>query len=541
MTSLMKEELMSNYTYAQSGIPLIAEREYFLFGKYNKMYVHPDHEHAIIFGGSGVGKTQTIVYPLLQSILDARENALIHDCKLEIVEHYGKKFKEADYNVLVLNYSNPKYSNRWNPFDYPIKKWKEVLNKNGKSAKEFRSCKSKGLSEPIEMIKDVCSILCYEEDNDRNSYFWKGAGAMMAGAALLMAEEGQYDCINGKGIKMIFKQEKANDKNKFETLKTFIDDQREYDDDSVLQLSTYFDADGVSRGNISSTFEQKVEILCSTPDIQYLTSASDFEMRDIFEKQTVVFILTQDEKDIYYPLVTAFLKQLYEVGVRLTREGNYKEWPFKMNWVLEEMGILPEIKNFKNIYNAARARGLTIYGFMQSMADMEDKYERTGAKTILENCRVQIYLHGETKETNDYFRKRCGQEGYYSKKEKRYITRDLLNDDRLHMLEKGRVLVTIAGQHPYIAKLPPYSDYTFYEEPDLKVLQRDDFFGAEGKGYENSDLDNWFRLRPALEMNNFIDTNKKRSKKLIKKQNEINGKQVDIFDGYNAEGGSVDL
>lgn len=540
---------MENKTFATSGFPVVADRKYYLFGKYNKVYVYPDHEHTIIFGGSGSGKTQTVVYPLIQSILDARENAVIHDCKLEIVEHYGKKFKEAGYNVIVLNYSNPKYSNRWNPFDYPIKKWKEALDKNGKTHSEFRECRSKGLAEPIENIKDICSILCYEEDNDRNSFFWKGAGNMMAGAVLLMAEEGRYDCINGKGIRMLFKQEKSDDKNKFHNLKAFLDTQRNMDDDSVIQLSVFLGADGITRGNISATFEQKVEILGSTPDIQYLTSASDFDMRDIFEKQTVVFILTQDEKDIYYPLVTVFLKQLYEVGVKLTRDGKYKKWPYRMNWILEEMGILTEIKNVKNIYNAARSRGLTIYGFMQSMADMEDKYEPNGARTILENCRCQIYVHGETDETNKYFIKRCGKEIYKNKHRKKgepkYLERDILNPDRLQMLEKGRILITIAGQDPYFAKLPPYTDYTFYEEPDIAILKKDYFFGENGRSYEYSDVDNWLHLKETLEMNEFINSKQKRKKSISKdkKKKAEDNVQTDIFniDIYNAKAGVVDL
>lgn len=487
-----------------SGIPVIAERKYLLLGKFNKLYVHGNHEHMIGFGGSGSGKTQSLVFPLLQSIVDADENAVIHDCKLELFEHFGKKFKDKGYNVIVLNYSNPKYSHRYNPFTYPIQKWKEALKKNNLSPCEFRKCKS-DLSEAIENIKDIATILCYEEDNDKNSYFWKGAGNMMAGAALLLAEEGRFDCINGKGLRMLYKMDKTGGHD-HKLLTNFLDTCRELDDDSRIQMSVYLNADGITRGNISSTFEQKIEILGLTPDIQYLTSDSEFDMRDIFNKKTVVFILTQDEKDIYYPLVTVFLKQLYEVGVRLTREGDSKEWKYKMNWILEEMGILPEIKNFKNIYNAARSRGLTIYGFMQSMADMIDKYEEEGTRTILENCRVQVYIHGETEETNNYFKERCGKESFYNSKTKKWEERYILTKERMNKLEKGRILVTIAGQDPYIAKLPPYKDYVFYQKPDLKFLQSDSMFGEKGRLYKYEDIDKWFRyMEKAMEQFEFTN------------------------------------
>ena len=478
-----------DYTYATSGIPMIAERKYFFWGKFNKMYVLPNHEHALILGGSGSGKTQSLVFPLLQTILDAKENCVIHDCKLELFETFGKKFKDAGYNVIVINFSNPRYSHRWNPFHYPTREWKKILEKNHLRPHDFRKVKDQ-LSHAIELFKDCAINLCYEEDNDRNSYFWKGAGNMMAGGALLLAEEGRFDCINGLGLQMLYAMDTANEK-KGTKLKEYISNCRNLNDDSTLQINVYLVADEMTRGNIESTFKQKIEILNGTPDIRYLTSGSDFELEDIFEKQTAVFVLTQDEKDQYYPLVTLFLKQLYETGVELTRHGKYKEWPYKMNWVLEEMGILPEIKNFKNIYNAARSRGLTIYGFMQSLADMIDKYELTGTKTIIENCRVQVFVHSDQADTRNFIIERCGKELFWDKRAKDWRERPLLTDSRLGLMEKGRIVITVAGQRPYIAKLPQYKQYTFYQEPDLRFIKSNEMFGELGRQYREGDV-KWF-------------------------------------------------
>ena len=476
-----------DHIYQTSGLPLIAERKYFLFGKFNKMYLLPNHEHSIILGGSGAGKTQSLVFPLIKSIIDARENAVIHDCKLEIFEEFGKQFKDAGYNVIVINFSNPRFSHRWNPFHYPTREWMKVLKDNGKRPTQFRDVRTK-LSHAIELYKDCAINLCYEEDNDRNSYFWKGAGNMMAGACLLLAEEGRFDCINGLGVQMLYAMDPPSEKEKGKTLKTFLEARRNLNDDSVLQINNYLTADVMTRGNIESTFRQKVEILNGTPDVRYLTSGSDFELEDIFEKQTVVFVLTQDEKDQYYPLVTLFLKQLYETGVELTRKGKYTQWPFKMNWVLEEMGILPEIKNFKNIYNAARSRGLTIYGFMQSLADAVDKYELTGTKTILENCRVQVFVHAEQDDTINYIIDKIGEGLYWDRKRGDWVGRPLLTRSKLNMFEKGRIIFNIAGQKPYIAKLPQYKQYTFYREPDKDFIRSDEMFGKRGRSYRESDI-----------------------------------------------------
>lgn len=480
--------------YNESGLPLIAERQFGLFGPFNRMYVYPFHEHSIIFGGSGSGKTESLVCPLINSIIDAGENAVIHDCKQELLEYFCDKILRNGYNLIVLNYANPRYSHCYNPFTYPINLWKKTLKDNNCLPSEYRRCRSKGLAKAVERFKDVGQVLCYEEDNDKNSYFWKNAACMMNGAALLLAEEGRFEAINGKGIRMIYEMA-PSDEAKDEILKDFLAECRQLDDESVIEIGTYLKADPHAKGSTVSTFKQKVSVLTMNDDMAYVTSKSDFDLEDIYEKKTIVFILTQDEKPQYYPMVTLFLKQLYEVGVELTRRGNYKKWPYRMNWVIEEMGILPEIKDFKNIYNAARSRGLTIYGFMQSKADMIDKYEVTGTNTILENCRMQVLVHAETKDTFDYFIERAGKELYYDSKANNgkgdYKSRPLLTEDRIRRFEKGRILFSPTEQDAYIAKLPRYKQYVFYEKPDIKCLFRDDLFGKAGIRYELDQIQ-WF-------------------------------------------------
>lgn len=76
----------------------------------------------------------------------------------------------------------------------------------------------------------------------------------------------------------------------------------------------------------------------------------------------------------------------------------------------------------------------------------------------------------------------------------------------MNKLEKGRILVTIAGQDPYIAKLPPYKDYVFYQKPDLKFLQSDSMFGEKGRLYKYEDIDKWFRyMEKAIEQFEFTN------------------------------------
>ena len=59
------------------------------------------------------------------------------------------------------------------------------------------------------------------------------------------------------------------------------------------------------------------------------------------------------------------------------------------------------------------------------------------------------------------------------------------------MFEKGRIIFSPTEQDAYVAKLPRFSHYVFYEKPDLKCLFRDELFSEKGNKYELDDIP-WF-------------------------------------------------
>ena len=67
----------------------------------------------------------------------------------------------------------------------------------------------------------------------------------------------------------------------------------------------------------------------------------------------------------------------------------------------------------------------------------------------------------------------------------------MLTEDRIRRFEKGRILFSPTEQDAYIAKLPRYKQYVFYEKPDIKCLFRDDLFGRAGIQYELDQIQ-WF-------------------------------------------------
>lgn len=445
-----------------SGIPVAAYRKYFLFGPYNRINYLKDVIHALFIGMSGKGKTQTYVLPMIQSNIDAGEGMFVHDPKKEIHDTVREQLEEEGYKVIVLDFVNPEQSEGWNPLDYPYQKWKQAMKKVG--TVDYHDA---DLSEAIELVLDISKTVSFQEDA-QNPFWHEGAGDMIAGGAFFAMEEGIDDMVNFSTINYLY-QLGTGENNII--LKQYLEKYRKPDDQSSLKMNTFFSSEGVTRAGLKSTFKNKISLLTATPAIQSLLAKSTFSFDDIFNKKTAVFMVTHDEKSTYYPLVTMFIKQLYEAGIKITRDNpESKKLKVPFNMYIDEMGLLPEIKDIEAIYGAGRSRGVRIYGFFQSIAQMVQKYETEGAKIIEDNSTHVIYLGSKLQEVADYFEQMAGNELYYEVKEMKWKERPVITSGKLKKFERGRSLVTAVEWDPYISKLPPYDEYVFARKERKYVI-----------------------------------------------------------------------
>lgn len=443
-----------------SCIPVVAYRKYFLWGEFNRVNYLKDVIHALFIGMSGKGKSDTFVKEMIHANIDAGEGMFIHDPKKELHNTFREELEEKGYKVIVIDFVDPSQSEGWNPLAYPYSRWKKALKEA-----ETTDYHDADLSEAIELVLDISKTISFQEDAN-NPLWHEGAGDMIAGGAFFAMEEGIDKYVNFSTVNFLY-QLGVGEKNN--TLKNYMDKYRKPDDQSVLKMNTFFSAQGVTQAGLKSTFQNKISLLTATPAIQNLLAESTFTFDEIFNHKTAVFMVTHDEKSTYYPLVTIFIKQLYEAGIKETRDNpktNKLAVPFNM--YIDEMGLLPEIKDIEAMYGAARARGLYLNAFFQSPAQMIQKYEVQGAKIIEDNSTHVIYLGSKLDEVCEYFEKAAGKELYYSVKDRGWKERPVITAAKLKMFERGRSLITAVEWDPYVSKLPPYDEYTFARKEEKK-------------------------------------------------------------------------
>lgn len=139
--------------------------------------------------------------------------------------------------------------------------------------------------------------------------------------------------------------------------------------------------------------------LFTSEEIYNITNKSDFTFNDLGSKKQALFFVLPDSKTTYYPIVSLLCSQIYDTLTESAKKnGNLLDR--RVNFILDEFGNFTKIADFETKLTVGRGYGIRFNMFIQSFAQLEAKYEKTGEQTIKDNC-VWIYLSAGTKPTRN--------------------------------------------------------------------------------------------------------------------------------------------
>ena len=224
----MKED---REVHRRAGPPIVTRK--------NAVWVDAEDTHTMISGTTRAGKGFFIISILLQIIRMCRESVIIMDVKGEHYLAHAQSFIDEGYDVLKVDFIEPKKSLRWNPFGIIIRKYREAYDRYSdllqqpeyrkiaqeisvnsvmindlKSVEQTYVVRQKiealeeenrelqerlpkpNYSEAQELISDIAMRLCHEEDA-RDPFWSSSATTILEGYINFLLEE-QTDDRNGK-------------------------------------------------------------------------------------------------------------------------------------------------------------------------------------------------------------------------------------------------------------------------------------------------------------------------------------------------------
>lgn len=228
----------------------------------------------------------------------------------------------------------------------------------------------------------------------------------------------------------------------------------------------------------ASFFTSSLNTLNLFTDSYIATMMADSEItaEEICTSKTALFMILPDEKITFYGLCALFVNQIYQQFVNIADEngGMLKK---RVNFILDEFGNFSAIPNFGGFLTVGGGRGIRFNMFLQSFAQLNEKYGDNTAQNILDNCYVWNYLKTSNESTAEKISKKIGTYTTSTFSESSSVNnggasgsssssmnlsqRALLTPDEILRINRPYLLVMCSGKNPAITQAPDLSKWNF--------------------------------------------------------------------------------
>ena len=421
------EKIFTNLKEVEAaGIPLISTEK--------ELWVDNGSYHNLVIGSTGSGKTENLVFPMVNALAKKGESMIITDPKGEIYRKTAKNLEDRGYKIIVLNFRETEKGNAWNPLALPYQYFKE-----------------KNVDKATELLEDVALNILYDPSSKGDSDFWeKGAADYFSGLTLGLFQDAKEKEVNLNSINYM----STVGEERYAT-SNFI---KEYfnlkgpDSSAYMFASTTINAPTDTKGGLLSTFRQKIRMFSTKENLSEMLSYSDFDMREIGKGKTAVFMIIHDEKKTYHSLMTIFIKQCYETLIDVAQQNGGK-LQYRTNFILDEFANMPPLKDVDSMVSAARSRDIRFTFIIQNYAQLNDVYGEEVAQVIRGNCGNLIYLISTELKALEEISKMCGE--VKSKDNDKTASTPLVTVSDLQKLKLGEAIILRLRMPPFKTKYAP--------------------------------------------------------------------------------------
>lgn len=419
-----------------------------------------DDKHVVVIGATGTGKTRRLVIPTVCSLALAGESMVVTDPKGEISAYTADFLKSLGYKVIVMNFFDMSVSSSMNPLQPVI----DAVNAGDDNLAVTRT-------------REIAEFLV-EKANGKTEPIWRnGELSIISGAILCVVydnkEHPQYQNLTNvyAFIENMCKDVKIGNAN----IKPIVKYIQEMPDNHPAKL--LFGISEVAPDKTAGSFYTSALTtlnLFTSQDIYSITNKSDFNFENLGKEKQVLFFVLPDSNTAYYPIVSLFCSQIYDVLTQ-TAKYNGNRLKNRVNFILDEFGNFSTIKDFSTMLTVGRGYGIRYNLFLQSFAQLEEKYEKTGERIIKDNC-IWFFLGAGNHETLKDFEERLGKyttSSYSlgnstqrrtqpsSSSNVNLMGRSLLTSDEVGRIKDPYVLISEAQQDPVVFQLPDLSKLCF--------------------------------------------------------------------------------
>lgn len=418
-----------------------------------KLYVSTvAKQHNLVVGTTGTGKSAFYLGTTIQMNAKSKTKSsmVINDLKGELFAKHSKMLYDEGYDVVKLDLRNPHISDRYNPLSLIWDLYHEYLETQEPNL----------LDRVAVYINEIASILCPIGNGDQQQWS-KGAQAIIKSVIWGLLEDSAVPEFNVTRDMFTILQISNIVNRQKPFLETFLRYRN--------KLSPVFDYAGMILDNPSEKTVGSYYATLSTAlegfleqGLQKITSGTDIDITKLALKPTAVFIIIPDELKTRNIVGTMIISQIYNYLTFQASTMPNETLPKNVYFLLDEFGNLPIIPNFPQWVALSRGRGIFFNLIIQADSQLESVYGKNDAKTIMQNCHLQMLLGANEIETLKRFEDLFGKYTIYQRSANIDVntnvtdykgttglsSKDLITLDQLQRIPQGTAYFKILRQFP---------------------------------------------------------------------------------------------
>lgn len=342
--------------------------------------------HSILLGPTRSGKGQRVILKSIWLFLTAGENGLVIDPKGENY-HFTREYAEkTKHDVYVLDFRNP---NKGMHYNYLSEINKDISRGDIVSA--------------TDKTWDFVSVLVGEPKGEK---IWNdGECSVIAAIILLITCDAPDEYKNVTNVYAFLAYMSETDEDGISMLDLYMETlDKEHPARLVYQVAKI--APYRTRGSFFTSALATLRLFTNW-NVAEMTANSDFDLEEVINKKSIIYLIIPDDKSTLYPLVTLFIKQHYSKMLEVAaKRGN--RLPIMHQNIYDEFGNIPKLPEMGSMMSAGAGRGIRNLLVLQDYKQLKVKYG-DDAENIKANAEVKILLKTSDEGTKEEFSKVAGK------------------------------------------------------------------------------------------------------------------------------------
>lgn len=422
--------------------------------------------HRIIIGGSGSGKTASVIQNDIFQFARKNESMVVTDPSGELFSRNASWLRKQGYKVRVFNLVDLENSDSWNCLG------------------ELENGKDVDINAQI-----FANVIIENTDGKKDGGdFWSKCAMNLLKALCLYVVSSPIIPHNiGEVYKILTSRNMVEMDQLFDALPY-----NKNTEVAHMAYQAYKNASDTVRGNVLIDLGSRLQVFQSSV-VRKITSYNEINLKELGERKCAYFVVTSDQHSSFDFLAVLFYTMLFIKLTERARQGrgttdikDNQKLPVSVNFLLDEFANIGAIPDFKKKISTVRKYGMNISVVIQSLAQLQNRYPNGAWEEIVSNTCVMIYLAGGTDDTTaTYISNKTGTatvvvesqnhdkrvdtmmlQSLHYKESSGLGKRAIMNPDEVEQLNRAEALVFLQGKRPKKVK-----KIWYYKRPEYKQLE----------------------------------------------------------------------